>query len=86
MDKLNLGKEATEADVVVGAQASRIAWKSVRHTFILWVLFFLVCLGLGYPTLNRYDPRTSGGMIDSVDYYKLVTGGRLGMLPSSLHE
>ena len=23
---------------------------------ILWLLFFLICLGLGYPPLNRYDP------------------------------
>lgn len=26
---------------------------------VLWVLFFLICFGLGYPTLNRYDPRVS---------------------------
>lgn len=41
---------------------------------VLWGLFFLICFGLGYSTLNRYDPRTVGN-IDSREYYKLVTGG-----------
>jgi hypothetical protein len=42
---------------------------------ILWVLFVLICFGLGYPTLNRYDPRTVGGTSDSSAYYELVTRG-----------
>lgn len=40
---------------------------------MLWGLFFLICFGLGYATLNRYDPRTIGN-IDSIHYYKLVAG------------
>lgn len=40
-----------------------------------WLLFFLICLGLGYPTLNRYDPRRTGGLRDTVTYYELATGG-----------
>jgi uncharacterized membrane protein len=32
-------------------------------------------MGLGYPTLNRYDPRSS--VVDSVGYYSLVIGGDL---------
>jgi len=39
---------------------------------ILWGLFFLICFSLGYPTLNRYDPRVA--LTDSAQYYKLVTG------------
>ncbi|MFY9557731.1 MAG: hypothetical protein WAV20_01710 [Blastocatellia bacterium] len=52
--------------------------KKLGSWILLWILFFLICLGLGYPTLNRYDPRTAGGTIDSVDYYKLVTVGPEG--------
>jgi hypothetical protein len=40
---------------------------------MLYILFFVICLGLGYPTLNRYDPRRAGN-IDSVQYYGLVMG------------
>lgn len=36
-----------------------------------WVLFFLICAGLGYPTLNRYDPRSAGNL-DAAEYYRLV--------------
>jgi hypothetical protein len=42
---------------------------------LLWLILFLICLGLGYPTLNRYDPRATGGLSDSQDYYDLVTRG-----------
>ncbi len=34
-------------------------------------------MGLGYPTLNRYDPRSIPGLFDSIGYYSLVTGGDL---------
>lgn len=44
---------------------------------ILWPLFFLICMGLGYPTLNRYDPRSVPGLFDSTGYYSLVTGSDL---------
>jgi hypothetical protein len=37
----------------------------------LWCLFFLISFGLGYPTLNRYDPRELGE--DWQVYYKMVT-------------
>jgi len=43
------------------------------HALLLWILFFLICLGLGYPTLNRYDPRTVNP--DTEKYYSLVTQG-----------
>lgn len=39
-----------------------------------WSVFFCICFGLGYPTLNRFDPRKVSGGVDSVEYYKLVTG------------
>ncbi|HWE50632.1 MAG TPA: hypothetical protein VG273_12615 [Bryobacteraceae bacterium] len=42
---------------------------------VLWALFFLICFGLGYPTLNRYDPRNTGGLSDTSTYYELATQG-----------
>ena len=43
--------------------------------FLIWVTFFAICLGLGYPTLHRYDPRSTGGTGDSAEYALLVAGG-----------
>lgn len=39
---------------------------------VLWFLFVLICGGLGYPTVNRYDPRQAGGVSDSAEYYSLI--------------
>lgn len=39
----------------------------------IFCIFFLVCLSLGYPTLNRYDIRTA--VPDSVDYARMVASG-----------
>jgi len=49
--------------------------RKTAHWILLWGLFFLICFGLGYPSLNRYDPRLAAGLADSVEYYKLVEGG-----------
>ena len=40
----------------------------------LFVLFFLIACGLGYPTLNRYDPLQTPGLSDVQSYAALVTG------------
>ena len=50
---------------------------SIGQRAILWLLFFLIGVGLGYPTLNRYDARTVPGLYDTRAYYALVTGDRL---------
>jgi hypothetical protein len=50
---------------------------SLGQKVILWSLFFLICMGLGYPTLSRYDPRSVPGLFDSSGYSSLVTGGNL---------
>jgi hypothetical protein len=42
---------------------------------LLFYLFFMICLGLGYPTLNRYDPSRTGGTIDSKQYFNMVKNG-----------
>jgi hypothetical protein len=41
----------------------------------LFGLFFLIAFGLGYPTLNRYDPRATPGLIDVRSYAAIVTTG-----------
>lgn len=38
-------------------------------------LLLLICFGLGYPTLNRYDPTSIPGLSDSLQYYRLVQYG-----------
>src|SRR2546428_6658143 len=44
------------------------------HWILRWTLFFLICLGLGYAAVERYDPRTTPGLSDSTLYYRLVAG------------
>lgn len=44
-----------------------------RQAVLFLVLFFLICFGLGYPTLNRYDPRTA--LHDAIGYFDLVQSG-----------
>ena len=51
---------------------SRVAF---GHQMMLGCLFFCICMGLGYPTLNRYDPRSVPGLFDTTGYYSLVVGG-----------
>ena len=40
----------------------------------LFCLFFVIAFGLGYPILNRYDPRTVPGLVDVKSYAAMVTG------------
>lgn len=44
------------------------------HLILLFGLFFLICFGLGYATLKRFDPRVPGHNPDSAYYYEMVTG------------
>ena len=44
---------------------------------VLWLLFFLISMGLGYPTLNRYDPGKPDSLFDPGAYAALVTGSPL---------
>lgn len=48
----------------------------VTITLSAWgALLLLICFGLGYPTLNRYDPTSIRGLSDSLQYYRLVQHG-----------
>lgn len=40
---------------------------------MLYVLFFLIAAGLGYPALNRYNPRVVPGLSDVQSYAAMVT-------------
>jgi hypothetical protein len=40
----------------------------------LFLLFFLIASGLGYPVLNRYDPRETPGLSDVKIYAEMVSG------------
>jgi hypothetical protein len=42
---------------------------------LLFCVFFLIACGLGYPILNRFDPRQTPGLSDVKTYAALVTGG-----------
>ena len=46
---------------------------SLRAAAVLFVGYWVLCLGLGYATLNRYDPRQIGNS-DSRVYYQMVLG------------
>jgi hypothetical protein len=41
---------------------------------LLFSVFFLIACGLGYPVLNRFDPRQTPGLSDVNNYAALVTG------------
>jgi hypothetical protein len=43
---------------------------AVATATALWSFFFAICLGLGYPTLNRYDPGIQNS--DASEYAKMV--------------
>ena len=53
---------------------------STLYRAVLPCVLFLVCLGLGYPTLNRYDIRTA--VPDSADYARMVTSGAQAARPA----
>jgi len=46
----------------------------IRYFIVLWLMFFAICFGLGYPTLGRYDPSRTAGLSDAAKYCALVTG------------
>jgi len=51
---------------------------------LLWCLFFVICFGLGYPTLNRYDPARRDP--DTVQYREMVIHGSKSAPPHFAHR
>jgi hypothetical protein len=54
---------------------SVVRYHWLRRYLLLWALFFLMCAGLGYPSLNRYRPPATEGLSDTAVYYQMVTQG-----------
>ena len=57
--------------------AALVSDLSPRDALLIWFVFFLICFGLGYPTLHRYDPRHTPGLSDAEIYGDLVTGAHV---------
>src|SRR5438132_12722493 len=74
------------ADAIGASPVSWCGGKGRGHALLLWVLFFLICFGLGYPTLRYFDPRTRGPNDSSIYYYEQVSGKSLpgGVLPNAV--
>jgi len=68
------------AEVVSGRPQPQDNKLSFKKVCIAWLLFFLICLGLGYPTLKRYDPARAEGLTDATVYRQMVLGS-LGPRP-----
>ncbi len=47
---------------------------AIARVSLLFCIFFLIACGLGYPILNRFDPRQTPGLSDVKSYAALVTG------------
>jgi hypothetical protein len=67
-----MNEKSMQAEEPGHPRSSKIA---LGHQVMLGCLFFCICMGLGYPTLNRYDPRSVPGLFDTTGYYSLVAGG-----------
>lgn len=50
-----------------------------KSFLLVWPLFFAICVGLGYATLHRYDPRKTPGLSDTYKYYALTVDADLGV-------
>jgi len=76
MTSLGMAKASTAAATTLAKPTAPLhfplAIPHVRQYLLLWPFFFLICFGLGYPTLSRYSPNDALG--DPKAYYGLVTG------------
>ena len=53
---------------------TEIATAEPRRLLVHWLLFFVIALGIGYPAVSRFDPRTVPGCADAGRYYEMVSG------------
>jgi len=77
---MNDSTATNTAEVVSGRPQPQDNKLSFKKVCIAWLLFFLICLGLGYPTLKRYDPARAEGLTDATVYRQMVLGS-LGPRP-----
>jgi hypothetical protein len=64
----------TSSSATVGGRVPQTRFLGTKYFLLLWCLFFAICFGLGYPTLQRYDPRKTEGLSDTHKYYATTTG------------
>ena len=50
------------------------AQRTLTNAALLFSIFFLIAFGLGYPILNRFDPRQTPGLSDVRAYAAIATG------------
>jgi hypothetical protein len=62
------------SSIAAGGQVPHRKFLGAKYFLLLWLLFFAICFGLGYPTLQRYDPRKTEGLSDTPKYYATTTG------------
>ena len=65
---------STAAEFATTRNDGRRVPSALTQWIIRWLLFFLICTGLGYASVERYQPRTSPGLTDTAVYYRLVAG------------
>jgi hypothetical protein len=53
----------------------RGSWPKIARSVFVFCVFFLIAFGLGYPVLNRFDPRQTPGLPDVKTYAAMVSGG-----------
>jgi hypothetical protein len=66
---------------IASARRPEFEYTQLLRLAAMFCLFFLIAFGLGYPTLNRYDPRNIPALVDVRSYAALVTGA-----PTPGHE
>jgi len=59
------------------SQADNQTKTATARIAMLFCVFFLIACGLGYPVLNRFDPRQTPGLSDVKTYAALVTGATI---------
>jgi hypothetical protein len=64
-----------EDDLIYNIEANNCKRNKFFKFALLFILFFMICFGIGYPTLNRYDPSMVKGISDSQHYFKMVKTG-----------
>ena len=69
---MNDSTATPSAGVLTGHDNSLRIRPGYPRLVLVWLLFFLICLGLGYPALGRYDPARTEGLSDSIVYQRMV--------------
>jgi hypothetical protein len=74
MKMVGVGMQQSVAQTVVPGTIDPPACVPWSRILLLFLIFFFICCGLGYPMLNRVDWRQApGGIEDVVTYASLVT-------------